>query len=142
MSRYVIDASVAVEYLIQSDLGLKIVGTVENSDLFAPELLDIEVLSAMRGFVFRNEISPDDALHALGVFSDLEIERVPHKEFLLPTWRYFRNVSSYDAIYLAIAEHLDVAVITADSKLSRVPSTSVEVHDIRDANVLARIQSS
>ena len=142
MSRYVIDASVAVEYLIQSELGLKLAGTVENSDLFAPELFDIEVLPAMRGFVLSNQMSPDDALISIRIFAGLEIKRVPHKDYLLPTWRYFRNVSSYDAVYLAVAEHLDLAVITADSKLSRAPSMGVDVYDVRDAAVLARIQSS
>lgn len=141
MARYVIDSSVAVEYLLGTQLGLTIADVVENSDLVAPELFDIEVLSAMRGFVLRGRIAPDDALDIISVLSGLEIHRVPHKGFLLPAWHYFRNVSSYDAVYLAMAEHFDVAVITADSKLSRAPSVSVVVHDVRDANVLARIQS-
>ena len=140
MARYVIDSSVAVEYLLGTQLGLTIADVVENSDLVTPELFDIEVMSAMRGFVLRGRISSDDAHDTISLLTGLEIERISHQGFVLPAWHYFRNVSSYDAVYLAIAEHFDVAVITADSKLSRAPAVSVAVHDVRDAEVLARIQ--
>ena len=141
MASYVIDSSVAVEYLLGTPVGLTIADVVENNDLVAPELLDIEVLSALRGFVLRNQISSDDALDAIREISALEIERVSHQHLLLSTWHYFRNVSSYDAIYLAVAQDLNVAVITADSKLSRAPSLDVAVHDVRDTDVVARLNA-
>ena len=141
MASYVIDSSVAVEYLLGTPVGLTIADVVENNDLVAPELLDIEVLSALRGFVLRNQISSDDALDAIREISALEIERVSHRHLLLSTWHHFRNVSSYDAIYLAVAQDLNVAVITADSKLSRAPSLDVAVHDVRDTDVVARLNA-
>ena len=48
MASYVIDSSVAVEYLLGTPVGLTIADVVENNDLVAPELLDIEVLSALQ----------------------------------------------------------------------------------------------
>ena len=44
MSRYVIDASAAAEYLLRTSLGLKVANIIEDGLLLAPELLDVEVL--------------------------------------------------------------------------------------------------
>ena len=49
MTRYVIDASVAVEYLLKTPIGLAMADLIERAVLIAPELLDAEVLSALRG---------------------------------------------------------------------------------------------
>jgi len=40
------DASVAVEYLLRTALGLRLADRIERSELIAPELLDAEVLAA------------------------------------------------------------------------------------------------
>ena len=48
MSGYVVDASVAVEYLPRTPLGLTVANMIEGSSLVAPEMLDAEVLSVLR----------------------------------------------------------------------------------------------
>ena len=45
---YVIDASAAVEYLLATDTGLRLAELTAGARLIAPELLDAEVLSALR----------------------------------------------------------------------------------------------
>ena len=45
MTDYVIDASVAVEYLLKTPVGLAMADTIDNASLVAPELIDAEVLS-------------------------------------------------------------------------------------------------
>ena len=47
MNRYVIDASIAVEYLLRTPLGLTVAEMMEAASLVAPELLDAEVLSVL-----------------------------------------------------------------------------------------------
>lgn len=48
MTRYVIDASVAVEYLLKTPVGLAVAALVERVTPMAPDLLDAEVLSVLR----------------------------------------------------------------------------------------------
>ena len=64
MTRYVIDASVAVEYLLKTPIGLAIAELIERAALIAPELLDAEVLSALRGAVLGGRLEEGRALAA------------------------------------------------------------------------------
>jgi predicted nucleic acid-binding protein len=42
----VIDASAAVEYLLQTSVGMRAAVLIDDADVAAPELLDAEVLAA------------------------------------------------------------------------------------------------
>ena len=56
MSRYVIDASVPVEYLLRTPLGLTVANMIESASLVAPEMLDAEVLSVLRRAVLNGHL--------------------------------------------------------------------------------------
>ena len=122
-------------------LASDVAGILLNSELSAPELLDLEVLSALRKSALRNELANEGALSAIGELARLEVERVSHEGLLELTWQYHRNVSIYDAIYLSTAKNLKLEVLTADSRLSRAPVVDVVVHDLRDADVLDRLKT-
>ena len=53
MTRLVVDASVAVEYLLRTPLGLTVANTLDRASLVAPELMDAEVLSVLRRAVLN-----------------------------------------------------------------------------------------
>ena len=53
---YVIDASAAFEYLLNTPKGQRIAELINDAPLVAPEILDAEVLSALRSAVMRGEI--------------------------------------------------------------------------------------
>ena len=141
MRGYVVDASVAVEYLLKSDLGRAVTNVLDHSALSAPQMIDIEVLSAFRRSVFQRKLSTDDALRALDRLSTWNVERVSHRGLIRLTWAYIRNVSAYDSAYLATAKFLGLEVLTADSKLARAPTVDVAVYDVRDVNVLAWLET-
>ncbi|MGI8793821.1 MAG: PIN domain-containing protein, partial [Acidimicrobiales bacterium] len=42
-------------------------------------------------------------------------------------WELRSNVSGYDAAYLAVAETFDCALVTADTRLARIPDLRCEV---------------
>ena len=46
--RLVVDASVAVEYLLRTALGRRVGPRIEQAELLAPELLEAEVLAVLR----------------------------------------------------------------------------------------------
>ncbi len=131
MSRYVIDASAATEYLLRTPLGLKLVGILEDATLLAPELLDVEVMSVLRRAVLRGELSDQRALLALDDLTDWGIDRIPHLPLLRVAWQHRNNVSAYDAFYVAAARIANATLLTADGPLSRAPSLGITVENIR-----------
>jgi predicted nucleic acid-binding protein len=127
----VVDASVAVEYLLRTDLGLQIEGILADRDLFAPELLDAEVLSVVRREVAAKRLPETRAHEAIEDLRDWGVERLSHRSLLMAAWRFRKNVSGYDALYLAAAEACTAPVLTADGPLSRAPSLGVVIQSVR-----------
>ena len=131
MSRYVIDASAATEYLLRTPLGLKLAGVITDAALLAPELLDVEVLSVLRRAVLRRELTEQRALLAIEDLMDWSIDRIPHRSLVWAAWQHRNNVSAYDAFYVAAARLAYAALLTADGPLSRAPSLGIPVENIR-----------
>ena len=131
MSRYVIDASAATEYLLQTPLGLKLAGVIEGASLLAPELLDVEVLSVLRRAVLRRQLTEQRALLAIEDLVDWSIDRLPHISLVWAAWRHRNKVSAYDAFYVAAAQIAGAALLTADGPLSRAPSLGIVIENIR-----------
>ena len=52
-------------------------------------------------------------------FADLAVERYTHPPLMARAWELRDTVSAYDAQYVALAELLDAALITADGRLAR-----------------------
>ena len=127
MSRFVIDASAATEYLLRTPLGLKLVDILEDATLLAPELLAVEVMSVLRRAVLRGELSDQRALLALDDLTDWGVDRIPHLPLLRVAWQHSNNISAYDAFYLAAARLADATLLTTDGPLSRAPSLGIAV---------------
>lgn len=130
MTRCVIDASVAAEFLLRTTLGCRIAEIVEGAFLAAPELLDVEVLSVLRRAVLRQRLEDDRARLALNDLAAWPIERIPHATLLREAWRHRHNVSAYDAFYVAAARLCDAPLLTADGPLSRAPALGIVVQNI------------
>ena len=131
MTRYVIDASVAVEYLLKTPIGLALADLVERAALMAPELLDAEVLSALRGAVLGGRLDEGVALTALDDLAAWPVDRLPNRTLARLAWRHLHNVSAYDALYVAAARAHDAILLTADGRLSRAPGLGVVVQHVR-----------
>jgi predicted nucleic acid-binding protein len=124
---YVIDASATVEYLLESDVGLQVAALIAGARLVAPEMLDAEVLSALRRKVQVQAISEAWALEALARLEDLPIERVSHRTLTRAAWELRHNVSAYDALYVAIAQERGATLLTFDGPLTRAPASVLDV---------------
>ena len=130
MTRYVIDASVAVEYLLRTPAGLPATPLLNDAFLMAPELMDVEVLSALRRAVAKKNIAETRALAAIEDLSDWQVDRISHRVPARLAWRYRHNASAYDAFYVAAARLYDVPLLTADGPLSRAPGLDVVLHNV------------
>jgi predicted nucleic acid-binding protein len=131
VSRYVVDASAAAEYLLRTSLGLKVANIIEGRFLLAPELLDVEVLSVFRRAVLRRQLNEQRALRAIEDLIDWPIDRIPHRSLVWAAWQHRNNLSAYDAFYVAAARLSDAPLITADGPLARAPSLGIKVENVR-----------
>ena len=124
---YVIDASATVEYLLGTDAGLRVAALIDNGSPIAPEMLDAEVLSALRRKAQQQEITESTALDALARLEDMPVERVSHRAFTRSAWALRHNVSPYDAFYVAIAQERRATLITCDGPLARAPASVLDI---------------
>ena len=131
MSRYVIDASAAAEYLLRTPIGCKLQELVDGAFLMAPALLDVEVLSVLRRAVLHKGLEEARAWMALEDLSDWPIDRVPHTVLIKEAWRHRHNVSAYDAFYVAVARLYEAPLLTTDGPLSRAPVAGIEIRNLR-----------
>lgn len=129
----VVDASAAVEYLLQTTLGLRVSNLVEGADLAAPELLDAEALAVLRREVLAGRLESGRAEEAVLDLRDWGIERVSHRTLIAGAWALRGHVTAYDALYVEAARQRGGALVTADGPLARAPGLGVVVHNVRVA---------
>ena len=127
----VVDASVAVEYLLRTGLGRHVARRIEQQELLAPELLDAEVLAVLRRAWLAGKVTSARAEAALEDLVAWELRRIPHGLLVRGAWEFRRNVSGYDALYLETARLFGAPVLTADGPLARAPRLGVVVENVR-----------
>lgn len=127
----VVDASVLVNAFVDGgDDGREARAALRRHDTFsAPDLLDAETLSGLRNNWQRARITDDMFERAVADLRAMPIRRLPMTELLGRAFELRHTVSSYDAMYVALAEGLDEPLITADMKLASAtgPRCSFEV---------------
>ena len=129
--RYVVDASIAVEYLLRTAVGRQATPLLQDALLLAPELLDVEVLSVLRRTVRLGKLDEQRAFMALEDLSAWPLERIAHRELIVVAWQLRHNVSAYDAFYVAAARLCEATLLTADGPLARASNVGIPIHSIR-----------
>lgn len=116
----VIDASALLEVLLRNAAAPRIEQHVfaAGQTLTAPYLLDIEIAQVIRRYAAKGEISDARGREALADFADFAIYRYPHDVLLPRIWELRHTLSAYDAAYVALAEALDVPLVTRDKRLA------------------------
>lgn len=112
----VIDAGAAVKLLL-ADLH----PTSAEQSLTAPHLIDSEVTHVLRRLVTSGRLDQHQGRAAFAAFRQLIIRRRPVTHLLDRMWALRHNLSGYDATYVALAESLDVPLLTTDRRLARAP---------------------
>jgi predicted nucleic acid-binding protein len=100
---------------------------VRGQVLAAPDLLRVEVLSAIRRHTATGQLNARQARRALDDLLDLPVALYATTPLLRRCWELRANVTSYDACYVALAEALDAALLTADARLAAAPGLRCDV---------------
>jgi predicted nucleic acid-binding protein len=125
----VLDASAAVDWLLQTPAGLQIEKRIysRNESLHAPHLIDVEVAQVLRRLAREGAVSEDRAGQAIQDLLDLRLARYPHFVLLPRIWQLRNNLSAYDAANVALAEQLNATLITRDAGIGSAPGHSASI---------------
>ena len=93
----------------------------------APHLLDAEVAQALRRLSMQGEMAINRATGSLHELAELPLVRYSHTGLLPRAFELRNNVTIYDGLYLALAEALDVPLLTCDAALDGVPGCHASV---------------
>lgn len=116
----VVDASALLEVLLRTSAAKAIEDRLfaSHQTLHAPHLLDVEVAQVIRRYAAKGEVDPERGRDALADLGDFPLRRYPH-DFLSPRiWDLRNNLTAYDAAYVALAEALNMPLLTRDRRLA------------------------
>jgi len=125
----VVDASLALDIAIATPAGcaLRDQMSADGRALAAPEVIELEVLQALRRQLRHKRFDRSRAEEALQIFAALEIERFSHLPLRPRIWALRENLTAYDAAYFALAELLDAPLWTRDKKFRDVPGHQAHI---------------
>jgi len=116
----VADASAVIDGLLNAaehpHIAACLAGAIDP--LAAPDLLDVEVLSVLRRWEHRREISARRAEQALQDLQDLPIARYPARALLEQAWKLRNTLTAYDAQYVTLAQTLTARLLTTDEAMA------------------------
>lgn len=125
----VVDASALLEVLLRTPAGEAVESRLfgARQQLDAPHLLDIEIAQVLRRYAAAGEIDQERGRLALTDLADFPLRRYPH-DFLLPrVWELRHNLTAYDAVYVALAQALDAALLTRDRRLAAIAGRFAQI---------------
>jgi predicted nucleic acid-binding protein len=118
----VVDASVLATALVDDTAeGGRVRSRLRGTELAAPEIIDLEVLSVLRRLRSAGNVTEIRAGQAVADLKAFPIDRAPHRPLVARCWELRANLSPYDAAYVALAEALGTTLVTADARLAHAP---------------------
>ncbi len=118
----VVDASSLVEVLLGTPRADAIRRRfADDADQAAPHIVDVEVFGVVRRGFLHGWLDQTAANQAV---ADLRLwpgERYGHRLLLDRAWELRSTVRGWDAMYVALAEALDVPLVTTDQRLAAAP---------------------
>jgi len=117
----VIDASIAIKWVIEEEGTPQALALRRKARLLAPELLVAECANILWKKARRNELSREEALLAARLLQTAAIELVPTRSLLAAATRIAIELDhpAYDCLYLALAIENDCRFVTADERFLR-----------------------
>jgi predicted nucleic acid-binding protein len=117
----VIDASIAIKWVVEEDGTPQALALRQRAKLIAPELLVAECANILWKKVRRNELLKEEATLAARLLQTAEIELRPTRSLLEAATRISIEIDhpAYDCVYLALAVESECKFVTADQRFLR-----------------------
>jgi predicted nucleic acid-binding protein len=119
----VLDASAAVAFLLglpgADEVGERL--AADGPSVHAPHMLSVEVAQVVRRLDAASALDAERGVQALVDLADLDVTHHPHEPLLPLIWERRRNLTAYDAVYVALAEALDAPLLTLDRRVADAP---------------------
>ena len=128
---HVIDTSALIRLFIpdgpalpEAELALSRASTGGDT-LLAPDLILVEIANVLLRKLRRGELSDQEHDELLPLMLKLPLRIVEHSTLILQASALARNhkLSAYDAIFLALAQHHGVRLLTCEDGLAKVART-------------------
>ena len=118
MNKLVIDASIAIKWVVEEEGTPAALALRQQAKLMAPELLVAECANILWKKVLRGELSREEAVLAARLLEGAEIELLPTRSLLEVATRMSieLNHPAYDCLYLALAAKNKRTFVTADNR--------------------------
>jgi len=126
MREAVLDNSAAIYFWQQSSFD-------ETVEFFAPELIDLEFVNALRGLVLRQLATAEAIAEDISAWSRNAVVRCSSTTHLNRIWELRNNITPYDASYVALAEELSIPLLTGDRRLAAAATQYCEVVLVGDS---------
>jgi predicted nucleic acid-binding protein len=133
VTRLVIDASVAVKWVVAEEGTADALSMLSAHRLSAPDLLVAECSNILWKKVRLGELDAEEAMLAARLLERAEMELHPMRALLEPATRIAINLDhpAYECIYLALARANRCRFVTADSHLvAKVRQKSTELGEM------------
>ena len=117
----VVDASVAVKWVVAEDGSDAAAALLDGRPLVAPELILPECANILWKKATRGELTADEASLAANLLARMEVELVGHRPSMPAALGLALRLGhpAYDCAYLALAIERDLPMVTADRRLVR-----------------------
>ncbi|HEX3130348.1 MAG TPA: type II toxin-antitoxin system VapC family toxin [Thermoanaerobaculia bacterium] len=134
---WVVDASVGIKLFVDEELSEEATilfdGLLQEPPvhLYIPDLFYPECANILWKYVRRYNFSADEARDSIRTLLSLSLRPISSSLFLSDALNLAldREVSAYDACYVALADNLGIPLVTADNKLVRkLDGCGVDVH--------------
>ena len=121
MKAYVIDASIAVKWIVDESGTTDALALRGKARLIAPELLVAECANILWKKVRRNELSKEQALLAGRLLEGADVELLSTRSLLDTATSIAIELDhpAYGCLYMALAAATDCRFVTADERLLR-----------------------
>ena len=98
-----------------------------------PDLADVETAAVLRKRWITGTITAERLGLAIDDLVKLPFRRYPALPLLRRAYELRATVTVYDAVYVALAEYLGCALLTADSRLAKAPGPRCEIQVLHPA---------
>lgn len=124
----VVDASIVIRLLVSRESDDLLRRRLSGAQaLHAPHLIDAEVASGVRGLLLGKKTTTERAAQMLATYTKLRIIRHSMHPHLRRVMELRDNFTAYDACYVAIAEAMNLPLLTRDAKFDRAVGHRVDV---------------